>query len=153
MLQQFYIDNKDMFCRRVYGIVKDWEAARDIVSTVFYNMLSVDTNQITDLKAYVFVACRNRAIDHLKAKQTVYPAENLHVPDDRLLRDIIAKEHLAEVRLTLERLPEQRKQVLKMFYFGNHSIEEIANILGLTTSHVRSTKAQALQQLRSMMNA
>lgn len=164
--KELYHAYRDVLYKYAYQLTRDIEVSKDIVSEVFLSIWKLRENlkNIDDLRAYAYVSCRNKSYNFLKygsgltSKYEVSMGDLQDISEDKnmtdqILRDIILKEHVEEVRKALELLPEQRKQVLHYFLFEGLDIKEIATLLNMTTSHVRSAKSQALSQLKEKLES
>lgn len=146
-------------------LVQDEEVAKDIVQDTFvkcYNKMDRFSSQ-SDALAYLYVSCRNSGYDYLRyeklqnnkldinkidsIKSNMVPLEE----DKNALTEIIANEFIAEIYQEIENLPEQRKQVLKMLFSDGFTLSEVAEQLDITYEHAKSTKHQAIAQLRKLL--
>jgi RNA polymerase sigma-70 factor (ECF subfamily) len=60
------------------------------------------------------------------------------------------KETFAQVRSSIEQLPEKHREIIWFRFFEGSSLEEIAVILGCSTGTVKSRLHHALEKLRKM---
>ena len=65
----------------------------------------------------------------------------------------ISQEEESLVWKTLEQIPENYREVLVLYYRQGHSIEEVANTLGLTNSAARQRLARGREMLRSRISS
>lgn len=164
--RELYYSYRDVLYKYALQLTRDAEVSKDIVSEVFLTIWKLKDNlkNINDIRAYAYVSCRNKSYDFLKygsgltSRREVSTADLQEVStdqtlSDQILRDIILKEHVSAVRKAVDTLPDQRKKVLQLFLFDGLAIQEIAEQLQITASHVRSTKAQALSQLKGMLES
>src|SRR6186713_2737261 len=71
----------------------------------------------------------------------------------KILSRIVEAEILQEIYQEINRLPEQRKQVLEYFFVHELTTKEIAARLQMSENQVRTIKSKALDQLRNRIIA
>ena len=130
------------------------DLAQEIVSDVFVklwekrNSLTVSRN----LKAYLFKATQNMAINYMKQEKNnmgdLYEniQENTHNPVEAL----IFKEFEHEMTAIINHLPQKRKAIFQLNRFEGFTYHEIAEILSLSVKTVENQMGKAIKQLRSM---
>ena len=71
-------------------------------------------------------------------------------PAGREVDQVDRKDEVGLLLVEVERLPENYRQVLMLYYYGDHTYRELAEILGVSaaTVNVRLTKARALLRRR-----
>jgi RNA polymerase sigma factor for flagellar operon FliA len=70
-------------------------------------------------------------------------------PDQRTLR----AEELAELRDVISRLPVRERFVITQYYWGERTLREIGEQLGVTESRVSQLHTKALERMRPVMRA
>jgi len=68
-----------------------------------------------------------------------------------VLEQIVKEEQLEQLRSCVERLPDKHRQVITLFYAGELSVEEIAQVLKIPKGTVKSRLHHAKEQLRKEM--
>jgi len=88
------------------------------------------------------------------------PDESALVLADRLLapgsspsKQVLRREMQGRVQAALARLTEHEREVLVMRYLEQLSIHEIAAVLGITESGVKSRHLRALQRIRGLLSS
>lgn len=137
-------------------IVFDDAAAKDIVSEVFLQLWKTRTylNEVKSIKAYLYVATRNRSLNHLKKlKRNEKKVQDAYAKqlEEKSYEDILQHVFNAEaVRLLHEAiltLPPECTKVVQLNIEG-YSTNEIAQQLGISPSAVSHQKARAIKLLR-----
>ncbi|SDX99143.1 RNA polymerase sigma-70 factor, sigma-E family [Micromonospora pattaloongensis] len=148
--RQFVAARMDSLRRTAYLLCRDWHTADDLVS-ITLGKLYRNWRRVRDaenVEAYVRGVLthawldelrrpwrRERSVDQLPDHVEPQVAEASAVDRDLLL-------HL------LGQLPPRRKAVVVLRYYCDLSVEQTADILGITTGAVKSQAARALEALR-----
>ncbi len=83
-----------------------------------------------------------RLVDTIEDDKTPAPGRRL---DDEELR--------AQMRETIQRLPEREQTVLALYYFENLTLRQVGDILGVTESRICQIHAKAVMSMRARMTA
>ena len=146
----------EYLCAVVYRVLHDYEAARDVVQDIFFDLWRKrDTISIkTSLRPYLRRAAVNRAINHLKRKRiTVNEDDDAAI--DMISSDPSGQAHLEKNELetriyeVIESLPPKCKLVFGMSRFENMSYQEIADALQISVKTVENQISKALKILRT----
>ena len=143
--------------------VRSAAVAEDLVSDSFMSFwenrgrIPADAN----LQAYILIIVRNKCLDwlraqslHAKIEQEVYELRRRVLATDiRSLQafnpeEIFSAEVVAIVRQSLDRLPEQPREVFVARRFEELSYKEIAEKYGITVRRVEFELEKAVKQLR-----
>jgi len=133
------------------------ERARDAVQETYLRLCAQQPGEIDGhLRAWLFRVCRQRALDELRKERRMsaldpvvaHPAELSEPPEQRLEVDETAD--LAQ-RLVAE-LPAQQQEVVRLKFQAGLSYREIAEVTGLTVSHVGVLLHTAIKSLRTQLN-
>lgn len=141
------------------GIVGDLETARDIVQETFLKLYQQEPGRITEhgLKAWLYMVCRNRALDSLRKRKRTVSIEEEAVgelashdlgPDEQVSQD----EESANVLRFIQRLPKNQQEVIRLKFQSELSYKEISTVTGLSTSNVGFLIHTALHRLRQMLS-
>lgn len=136
---------KDRLFRTAFCIVRNPSDAEDVVSDVLLKYMDSrkDFENEEHLKAWLIRAAVNRSRDMMTAfwrkKQTVWDETVLEIPaaepEDRGLIESVL------------RLPERYREALYLYYYEDYSVAEIASMLRVTQSAVKTR----LQRGRAML--
>lgn len=126
------------------------ELSEDLVQEVFFRILRYrhTFSGQYPFSAWIYQIARNAHMDHLQKRRhealpEQEPASDAPHPDEKFAR----KQEAALVRLALERLPEDKREVLVLSRYQNLKYEEIAQILGIEVGAVKVRVYRAVRQL------
>jgi RNA polymerase sigma-70 factor (ECF subfamily) len=146
-------------CYFAYRITGDLGESEDITSYALQILLSRHTQFETmmNVRAFLYVTVRNRCLDYLNyvKKKNASHKELFELQADNenyILMQMIQGELMKQIYEEIERLPEKRKKVFKLFYIEELDIPDIAKKLGMTPGAVSTTKSRALDQLRAIVS-
>lgn len=136
-------------------IIPDKMEAEDAMQEAFFKAFDkIDTfrNEVT-FGAWLKRIVVNTCIDHLKPKRlltvSIDDTPGLSVqPND----DECSPESVEEVKAAMQRLPEGYRLVLILRLLDGYEYEEIAEMLGIAQSTVRSQFVRAKQRLIELLN-
>jgi RNA polymerase sigma factor (sigma-70 family) len=123
-------------------LLRDPEAARDVVQETFLKLCTADRSKIEGhLAEWLFTVCRNRALDVLRKEQRMSQLSEEHVhrclSSDPAPLDAIERQELGRRVLELmETLPANQREVLRLKFQNGFSYQEISRISGHSISNV-----------------
>lgn len=130
--------------------------AEDIVANGFVKLWKrhQDFETANNIKAFLYISCRNACLDylkHLKRKTAAQEAyfKQLEESEETILHQIIEAEFLQLLNAEIELLPEKCGEVFKLLYFDGKKTDEIAAELDLSVKTVRNHKARAVALLKT----
>lgn len=141
--------------------VDDPAAAEDIVQSVFCDLWErrADWRPRVSVKAYLFRAVRNTALDRLKHRRVEQAWEDEEkcggpAPGPRTPVEALQHRELKQaMQQAIEELPERRRLVYRMARQQGMSYEEIAAALEITQKTVENQMGRALKTLRERLSA
>ena len=139
-------------CLYALHYLQDTDLAEDMVQECFTALWEKirQGGPITNRRAYLYMAVRNRCLDHLRRKDI--PTEFLKPYDTYgIIEEDDAEQRSAiEARLwtAIDSLPEKCRQVFLMSKRDGLKYEEIAEELGLSVNTVRNQISKALNILK-----
>lgn len=159
-LKEVFYDYRD----KIYGFfvlnLSDQDLAKDLTQEVFFQLCKKGPalDQIDNLNSYIFLMCRNMAINHLNkaAHEKKYKERILHAWNNLPIRaksDIDEKinaEYYQEILAeSLSQLPPQQKLIFTLSKVEGRSIKKIAQELDLSPNTVRNHLYQAVKSLKA----
>jgi RNA polymerase sigma-70 factor (ECF subfamily) len=153
---QLFRDHYQLVYRTAFSVTRSEADAEDVLQTVFVRLISreIPPDVKKNPKAYLYRAAFNRAVDIVRARRrdispvdagrlanVVSPGWMLAEETERRLYDAIATLHPASV------------QILMLRYVHNHSLAEIASLLGTTRSTVAVSLFRSRMRLRKLIRA
>jgi RNA polymerase sigma-70 factor (ECF subfamily) len=147
-------------CRFAEGYVREGAVAEELVQDVFFELWRRrrEWELHTTLRAYLFGAVRNRALNHLKrtkrerewlavSREGAEPADQGAAPD-RLAEESQAA---AAIARAVARLPTRARMVIDLRWRHGLRHAEIAEVMGISVKGVENQLARALKAMRGML--
>ena len=138
---------------------RDRSQAEDIASEVFFKFLKSLPNYTSETQTplpYLYTIARNLIINHgLKKKTEHLPDEaSEYISDGKIsqLESSAQKEEVSLILRTLDKLPDDQAEVIRLRYLSEFTTEEIAQTIGKTTVNVRKLESRAIAKLRILLN-
>jgi RNA polymerase sigma-70 factor (sigma-E family) len=149
--REYVVTRMDTLRRTAYLLCHDWHTADDVVSTTLGKLYDKwrRARQADSLDAYVRVMLLHTWLDerrrpwHREAvtdRMPEVPAQAAPPPDETGLLAL------------LRALPPKRRAVLVLRFYLDHSVEETAEMLGISTGTVKSQTARGLAALRKAIS-
>lgn len=142
-----------------YGMNKDAALSEDLVQNVFLRILKYRYlfRGEGDFKTWMFHIARNVNHDHFrKIKWKGKGKEDLDRWQDRLgnhdnrLTEFEQDEEMKLLSLALDRLPDDKREIILLSKYQEKRYREIGTILGCTEAAVKVKVFRALQELREV---
>jgi RNA polymerase sigma-70 factor (ECF subfamily) len=125
--------------------------ATDIVTDAMVHVFDrdIDLSSVVSLRAFLFRAVHNRAIDHQRSKARRWRREASFQPhrDDSLAHPLAA-----DARAALAVLSVQQRTVVFLTYWGDQTPADIAGVLMVSEGTVRKQLARARARLREVLD-
>jgi RNA polymerase sigma-70 factor (ECF subfamily) len=148
-------------CSFANGYVRSPDTAEELVQSVFLRIWERRESwaPAAGVRAYLFAASRNHALDHLRHERVVerlapcasdHPAAETRVrpgPDEEMQ----AVELAAALRRAVEELPERRREVVTLRWQHQLTNLEIAKVLGISVKGVEAHVTRSLTYLRERL--
>jgi RNA polymerase sigma-70 factor (sigma-E family) len=128
----------------------DWEAAEDAVSTALTKVY-VQWTRVTVPHRYACRVVINAAIDE---KRRPWRRERAAPPDDLDRATPDPADAIGErdrLRRALRQVPAGQRAILVLRYYGDFTVEEIAEMLGRSTGTIKSQTSRGLATLRQAL--
>ena len=145
----------DVLCIQVKGIISCEHRAEEIVSDVFVKMWK-NRDRITissSLKAYLYTAVKNQAIDYLRKQEKrrkVNGTQNPNVPSNYISPEerIFYEETRGIIQEAIDALPPQGKYIFRLSREKGLKYKEIAEMLNISIKTVETHMRRSLIFLR-----
>ena len=139
----------------VYSLVKDKEAAKDIVQDTFVKVfLRRDTiSKVSSFSAYLYTMLRNAVFDYFDSEQVKnrYSAKfklSAEGFTDVVNEEMNANELRRRIEESLSGMPKQRQHIFRLSRFKGVPNHEIAEMMGISKRTVENHLSNALRDLR-----
>lgn len=140
--------------RQAYWYVSDSEAAKDIVQDS-WSIIMAKLGKLKNPNSFGSWATKiviRKSLDHLnentrnRRKREAYAARPMN--DGPKEVDIALKKRLLNA---IAALPYNQQEVLRLFYTQEYSLQEISDILGVSTGTVKSRLFHAREKLKTIL--
>ncbi len=135
--------------RLAYVILGDRQAAEDVVQDAFCNLFRRwdRLSHVQGAEYYVRVAVLNACRSALR-RRAIHSRRVLYeLPAPSVEAAVLGSEERHELIRAVERLPRRQREALVLRYYLDLPDEEIATLMGVGTSSVRSARHRALETL------
>lgn len=146
----------------VYGVClkyfKEAERSKDAVMNIFEELVQkLQVHEVSNFKSWLHTLTRNHCLMQLRTpknlKTVSFSGDNMQSEEIVHLNGIFEKEEqLARLEKCMDRLPEQQKQSVTLFYMEQKCYEEIVEITGYEWNRVRSYIQNARRNLKICMD-
>ncbi len=145
-------------CSYVSRLLKTEDEVEDLVQEVFIAVWegSRTFSDIRELTNYLYRACYNNALIHLRNTQlhdTILQSigQEEHLPDeDELYAITVREEVIRQLYFYIEELPPEQRRIILLRVEG-HSWEKIAELLGVSINTVKTQKTRSYKFLRDKL--
>lgn len=147
----------DAIFRFVYYRTNHQQTAEDLTEEVFlkaFRSLASLKGGTETLRGWLYSIARNTIIDHYrKTKETVNldALEQLPSYEDSVVDRLEASDDTTALLETLKKLSSEQQAILKLRFFENLSITEIAAALNKSEGNIRIIQHRGLQQLKKLL--
>jgi RNA polymerase sigma factor (sigma-70 family) len=140
-----------------YGMNRDAELCEDLVQNVFFRVLKYRYlfRGEGDFRTWIFHIARNVNHDNFR-KNKIQKKDSLEHWEERLGTDenrsteFQKTEELQLLSMAMDRLPEDRREILLMSKYQDKKYKEIGEIIGCSEGAVKVKVFRALQELRAL---
>ncbi|KYG92395.1 RNA polymerase [[Bacillus] sp. KCTC 13219] len=142
--------------RLAYYYVKDRQVAEDIVQEVFIKIYHHPDKyeERGQLQAYLYKMTANKSKDYLRSwsykkvqlQNKIFPSTSKMEPDE-----LVRKDEEAIVAEAILELPLKQREVLIYFYFNEMNIKDIASILFIPESTVKTRLRRGKELLKNKL--
>jgi len=136
-------------------LLGDPDRSRDVVQDAFLQLCKQSREKL-DIRVapWLYAVCRRRVIDILRKEKRMTATETMPEPTARGLEPSQSAELHDSTRLLLVHLadlPANENEVVRLRFHDQFTYREIAEVTGLSESHVGVLLHQALKKLRKNM--
>ncbi|WP_338357361.1 RNA polymerase sigma factor [Yeosuana marina] len=151
---------KDLVFSLALKMVKNREEAEEVAQDTFIKVYKSLTQFKGDSKfsTWIYKVTYNTCLDRLKKnkrEQHVVPIDEFNTNQikslDNALDTMQDKERIQAIQDCIELLPSDDAFLLTLFYFEEQSLEEIANVVNLTTNNVKVKLFRSRKKLTTIL--
>jgi RNA polymerase sigma-70 factor, ECF subfamily len=150
-LRFLYLRYADNVYGYVCSIVRDEHEAEDVTQHIFAKLttaLGRYEPRVAPFSAWILRVAHNAAIDHMRARRPV-PCEEVRSSD--VVDDVSGRERFADLRLALDALPPEQRDVLLLRFLIGLTPREVAERLGRSEDAVHGLQHRGRRSLRKEM--
>lgn len=151
-LEDYIIENKELFYRLAYSYVKNIDDALDVVQESIYKAFSsIDSLKNFDyIKTWFYRIVVNVSLDFIrKGKREIVTSEEFLLTTDTGTVDNYPD---IDLEKALEALSENYRSIVVLRFFEDLKLEEIADVLDENVNTVKTRLYKALEILRISMD-
>ena len=140
-----------------YGMHKDRDLSEDLVQNVFVRILKYRTVFRGDgeFRTWMFHIARNVSHDHFRkkrvdARDSIEDWQDYLGSGENRFTEFQQEEDLQLLALAMQKLPDDKREVLLLSKYQDKKYKEIAGLLDCTESAVKVKVFRAIQELKSL---
>ncbi len=156
------------YYKKIYSFVmrkiSDIDAAEDLVSDIFLkvaaNIDRFDPDKAC-ISTWLYTIANNTVLDYYRTRKVHEP-----IPDENgsegmmpealvdtrdIESEIIANEELEELANALEHISVRSRDVIVLHYYGNMTLKDVAQRMGMSYANVKIVHKKALQELKAAL--
>jgi RNA polymerase sigma factor (sigma-70 family) len=141
------------FCAHMLGSRDEAEDAMQHTFMSAYAALRRADGTPIRLKAWLYTIARNRCLSMLRARREHVAFDESRAPTDGLADELDRRDALRGLVGDLAHLPDDQRAALVLFELGDHSQDEIAEVLGVRREKVKALVFQARESLAGWRKA
>ena len=164
-LEQIWRDYHGKVSGFVYKKVNDPTVTEDLVSEIFLkitqNYSRYDPSKAA-VSTWVYTIANNTVLDYYRTRRVFaeLPDENgaeglmpeCLVDNTGLDENLLAGEQLEELAAALEALPERERDLIVLHYYGNLTLKDTAERMGMSYANAKLVHKKALAKLRDILS-
>ena len=153
--RDLYERHYSKLCYAAFRILKDKDAAREVVQEVFTEFWNRnDWHQLESPQGYLYVSVYNRALNSLKRGRRFASEELIPEGDMVAMEDMLENAELQQLIVAgIEKLPERCRLIFVLSREEELTYAEIATHLDLSVKTVEHQMGIALKRLRKHLSA
>ncbi len=137
--------------------MKDLDRARDVVQDTFIRLCKQDRDNVEDhLAEWLFVVCRNRALEILRKEKRMQPlsegdlaATPTREPGPAAMA--VRHDDAGRVEKIIKTLPERQQELIRLKFQHGLSYKEMSRVMDITVSNVGVILHTAIKKVRRQM--
>ncbi len=144
-------EKKNLFCYACYRL-GDASAAEDILQDLFITMCTTSrtSDSINNLKNYIFRSLINMCNAQMRERQKFHyvDIDNKEVVEKEELQPANFEQEYNHINRLMESIPQEQSEVIRLHIHGEKTFRDIADILEIPESSVKSRYRYGIEKLR-----
>jgi RNA polymerase sigma-70 factor (ECF subfamily) len=135
------------------SILGDPGRAADVVQSTFVNawQAAARFNPDQELAPWLYTIARRQAIDAYRRERRAHPVESAEIDSVEPGASLEATWEAWQVRIALDQLPADEREVVRLSWFAGLAHPEIAEVLGVPVGTVKSRSYRAHRRLAELL--
>ncbi|WP_010191949.1 sigma-70 family RNA polymerase sigma factor [Bacillus sp. m3-13] len=155
LLEKVMLEYGDQLARLAYSYVKEEEIAKDIVQNTFFKCYTKITSfrHESTLKTWLYRITINECKDYLKSwaykrsrMMEIYQGNRSSAMSSE--EEALKKWEMGRVKSSIFTLPPKYREIIFLYYYDEMTMEEIAELLGVPISTVKSRITRGRERLK-----
>jgi RNA polymerase sigma-70 factor (ECF subfamily) len=141
------------FAYRLSGSIAD---AQDVVQECFLELLRPDNSydpRRTALRTYLFGVVRNQSLKRLRRNRSAVEPPSHPIDSENPETELLRREVEHAVSQAIRQLPDTQKEILILAHYEQMSLAEIAEVMELEVTAVKSRLQRARVRLKEALAA
>jgi RNA polymerase sigma-70 factor (ECF subfamily) len=159
--QHFLAELYLRYTELIYGVclkyLKDPESAKDAVMNIYQELIiKLQTNEVDNFKSWLYVVAKNHCLMQLRKEKKMviveFQSSVMQSEDFSHLDNVLEKEQdFKRLEQCLDKLPEEQRQSIQLFYLQNKCYNEIVEQTGMEWNKIRSLIQNGRRNLKICM--
>lgn len=156
-LAQLYLRYNELVYGTCIKYLSDQEAAKDAVMNIYQELLEkLKQHKVENFKSWLYVVTKNHCLMQIRKNKKVLITEfnfqSVQTEDFSHLESVFEKERqLDKLGGCMQKLNEEQRQTVRLFYLENKCYNEISEITGFDWNKVRSLVQNGRRNLKICM--
>lgn len=148
-LNEYIISHQEDFYRLAFSYVKNRDAALDVVQESIVRALSKSDSlrQPEYLKTWFYRILLNESMNHYRRGKRLVPLEDQAADTPAPASDPAER---LDLYAAIDRLDPKEQAIIKLRFFEDMKLEEIAGVTGTNLNTVKSRLYKSLRKLRQL---
>jgi RNA polymerase sigma factor (sigma-70 family) len=157
ILAQLFLRYNDLVYGTCIKYLGDQEAAKDAVMNIYQELIEkVKLHSIDNFKSWLYVVTKNHCLMQIRKNKKLatseFDSQIMQSEDFSHLENVFEKERqLDKLCGCMEKLNEEQRQTVRLFYLENKCYNEITAITGFDWNKVRSLVQNGRRNLKNCM--
>jgi RNA polymerase sigma factor (sigma-70 family) len=157
ILAQLFLRYNDLVYGTCIKYLGDQEAAKDAVMNIYQELIEkLKLHSIDNFKSWLYVVTKNHCLMQIRKNKKLatseFDSQIMQSEDFSHLENVFEKERkLDKLCGCMEKLNEEQRQTVRLFYLENKCYNEITAITGFDWNKVRSLVQNGRRNLKNCM--